>query len=121
MLSEDTPPVWETSFDSARGGFEEFTQMPAQKEIRYHRHSKFRGQAVRLVESVPGMAGVWTCVTPALMVTTIQLGARSAVSTAPKSGVTYAAAPLSMLIALSARISGCRLVAAAAQAFGSIT
>ena len=67
--------------------------MPAQKEIRYHRHSKFRGQAVRLVESVPGMAGVWTCVTPALMVTTIQLGARSAVSTAPKNGVTYAAAP----------------------------
>ena len=76
--------------DDIHGVYEEVFGMVAQWEIRYHRHSKYRGQAVRLIESVPGSGGIWTRVTPGLTATTIKLGARSSVSTSPKGGVTWA-------------------------------
>ena len=79
--------------DNLRGRFEEFVAMPQPFAIRYHRHGKFAGRAVRLIESVSGSGGIWTCVTPSFTVTTIKLGARSSVSTRPMSGVTYQGAP----------------------------
>jgi hypothetical protein len=62
-------------------------------EIRYHRHGKFRGQGVRLIEAVPGVRGVWTCVTSTMTVTTINIGARSACTTHQRGGVAYSPPP----------------------------
>ena len=40
------------------------TIAPAKWEVRYHRSSRYTGQAVRLIGKVPGVTGVWTVVTP---------------------------------------------------------
>ena len=79
--------------DSVRGKFEEFVSMPSEGEVRYHRHGRYAGRAVRLVQAVPNSGGIWTCVLPSFTLTTIKLGARSAVTTRPTGGVTYQGAP----------------------------
>ena len=68
--------------------------MPREEfEVRYHRHGKFAGRAVKLIRSVPNSGGIWTCVTPSYTPTTIKIGARSAVTTRRIPGVTYQGAP----------------------------
>eukprot|EP00969_Alexandrium_andersonii_P052054 2286169-Alexandrium_andersonii.AAC.1 len=59
---------------------------------RYYRVGRTKGEELYLLEKT-AIRGVWTCVTPRLVVTTVNLNASSGVSTSPKDGVNYLPMP----------------------------
>ena len=66
-------------------------RMPRAYEIRKWRSGDFSGLDTALLHSVPDQPGIWTCLLPSLIVTSINLNDKASVSTGTqgKKGVTY--------------------------------
>ena len=86
LESEEGPTGNQTGFEEGSG-----EGMPTRWDFRYHQDSAATGQQVALISMI--RSGVWTCLTPALQVTTINTRARSAVSATARPGVAYTQMP----------------------------
>ena len=68
-------------------------QGPQQWEQRYYRQTRTRGIEVALLAKTRAR-GVWTVLTPSLDVSTMNITAKTAVSSTPKPGVQYTPMPI---------------------------
>ena len=57
---------------------------------KFHRHSELQGKELAIIDRVPGMSGVWTCLVAGGQVKTVNTRARSGVTNLQIPGVFYA-------------------------------